>query len=115
AGNNQLGYSTTAAIPPQNEQPLALATSVTSDYLSVMGIPLRRGRFFSDHDRLGGEPVVVIDDVLAQQAFGGREPVGERLWIPNMGPEPVRVVGVVGHVRHWGLASDDQAAVRAQF
>jgi predicted permease len=115
AGNNQLGYSTTAALPPPNEQPLALATSVTPDYLSVMGLPLRRGRFINDHDRIGGEPVVVIDDVLAHQAFNGREPVGERLWIPNLGPEPVRVVGVVGHVRHWGLASDDQARVRAQF
>jgi ABC-type antimicrobial peptide transport system permease subunit len=57
----------------------------------------------------------VIDDVLAQHAFGGREPVGKHLWISAMGPDPVLVVGVVGHVRHWGLASDDQAQVRAQF
>jgi predicted permease len=114
-GNNQLGYSTTATVARSNELPLALATSVTPDYLSVMGIPLRRGRFFDDRDRIDGDPVVVIDDVLAQQAFGGEEPVGKRLWIPNMGPEPVRVVGVVGHVRHWGPARDDQASVRAQF
>ena len=59
---------------------------MTPDYLSVMGIPLRRGRFFSDHDRIGGETVVVIDEVLAQQAFGGREPVGKHLWIPESGP-----------------------------
>ncbi len=32
-----------------------------------------------------------------------------------MGPGPFEVVGVVGHVRHWGLGSDDQAQVRAQF
>ncbi len=114
-GNNQLGYWTTAAAPPQNEQPIALATSVTPDYLKVMGIPMRQGRFFNDRDRMGSEPVLVIDDVLAQHAFGAQEPVGKRLWIPDMGPGPFRVVGVVGHVRHWGLAGDDQAQVRAQF
>jgi predicted permease len=113
-GNNQLGYWTSAALPPLNEQPLTLATSVTPDYLKVMGIPLRSGRFFGDQDRMGGELVVVIDDALARQAFGGREAVGRQLWIPNMSADPVRVVGVVGHVRHWGLAGDDQAQVRAQ-
>ena len=114
-GNNQLGYWTTVDVPPENKRPIALATSVTPDYLKVMGILLRQGRFFDDHDRMGKEFVVVIDDVLAQHAFGGEEPVGRRLWVPEMSPEPVRVVGVVGHVRHWGLASDDQAQVRAQF
>ena len=113
---------------------MALATSVTPDYFKVMGIALRRGRFFNDEDRLGSPPVVVIDDVMAQSAFGGQDAVGKRLWIPDMpctrvspGPravrvetsvdctEPYTVVGVVGHVRHWGLASDDQAEVRAQF
>jgi predicted permease len=114
-GNNQLGYWTTPAVPPENELPIALATSVTPDYLKVMGIALLQGRFFNDQDRLGNEPVVVIDDVLAQHAFGGQEPVGKRLWIPDMSPDSVQVVGVVGHVRHWGLASDDQSQVRAQF
>ena len=37
-GNNQIGYWTTPAVPPENQQPLALATSVTPDYLKVMGI-----------------------------------------------------------------------------
>ncbi len=114
-GNNQLGYWTTADVPPENKRPMALATSVSPDYLKVMGIPLLQGRFFDDHDRIGKELVVVIDDVLAQHAFGGEEPVGKRLWVPEMSPDPVRVVGVVSHVRHWGLASDDQAQVRAQF
>jgi predicted permease len=114
-GNNQLGYWTNAAVPPANQLPLALSTSVMPDYLNVMGIPLLKGRFFNDYDRMGTEPVVVIDAVLAQHAFGGQEPVGKRLWIPDMGPSPVRVVGVVGHVRHWGLAGDDQSQVRAQF
>jgi predicted permease len=113
-GNNQIGYWTSADVPPENQRPMALATSVSPDYLKVMGISLRRGRFFNDEDRVGGELVIVIDDVLAQNAFGEQDPIGKRLWMPDMDYGPFTVVGVVGHVRHWGLAGDDQAQVRAQ-
>jgi hypothetical protein len=86
-----------------------------------MGIPLRRGRFIDDHDRQGSEYVVVIDDVMSKLAFGNEDPVGKRIWLPNTdspfssGPDVAQVIGVVGHVRHWGPASDDEAKVRAQF
>jgi predicted permease len=102
-------------VPPENKQPVALATTVTPDYLKVMGIPLRRGRFFDDRDRMGAEFVIVIDDVFAENAFGTQDPVGKQIWMPQMGYGPFVVVGVVGHVRHWGFAGDDQAQVRAQF
>jgi predicted permease len=111
-GNNQIPYSKTK--PPADDDPIVLANSVTPDYLKVTGIPLLRGRFLSPQDHLGSESVAVIDQVMAQQAFPGEDPVGKRLWI-NIGPDPVRVVGVVGHVRYWGLAGDDQAKVRAQL
>ncbi len=114
-GDNGLGYWTTPAPPPPNEMPIALASCVTPDYLKVMGIPLRQGRFFDDHDRAGGEPVVVIDEVLARHAFPHQDAVGKRLFIQAMGPAQIRVIGVVGHVRHWGLADDDQAKVRDQI
>jgi predicted permease len=123
-GYNQATYSTSPSLPPPDQIPLALATSASPDYLKVMGIPLQRGRFFDDHDRKGSELVVVIDDVMAKLAFGGDDPVGKRLWIPDTfspfsdgptGSDVVRVIGVVGHVRHWGPASDDDAKVRAQF
>jgi putative ABC transport system permease protein len=114
SGDNQLGYWTTPSEPPRMEKPLALANSVTPEYLEVMGIPLRRGRFFDERDRLDSELVVVIDDVMAQHAFGGDDPIGKRLWT-DLVPELLVVIGVVGHVRHWGLAGDDQAPVRDQF
>jgi putative ABC transport system permease protein len=114
-GSNQIGYTTTAASTvPEDQEPLVLANSVTPDYLKVTGIPLIAGRFLDDQDRKGSESVAVIDEVMARQAFGGEEPIGKHLWI-GIGPDPVRVVGVVGHVRQWGLASDDQAKVRAQL
>jgi predicted permease len=112
-GTNAVGYWTTAAPPPPNQMPIALATTATPDYLAVMGIPLRQGRFFTDQDRLDAEPVVVIDELLARHAFGGQDPVGKRLFVQAIGQS--KVLGVVGHVRHWGLADDDQARVRDQM
>jgi len=111
-GENGLGYWTTPAPPPANQMPIALASSVTPDYLKVMGIPLRKGRFFDSHDRADSELVVVIDEVLAQHAFGTADPVGKPLFVQAIGPS--KVIGIVGHVRHWGLAGDDQAQVRDQ-
>jgi predicted permease len=110
---NLIGYSTTAAMPPANQIPLSLLTSVTPDYLKVMGVPLRQGRFFEEQDRVGSELVVVIDEVLAQRAFPGRSPVGSQLWVQFLGP--AKVIGVVGHVRHFGLDVDDQARVREEM
>jgi predicted permease len=78
-GNNALGYWTTANVPPENKQPLTLATCVTPDYLKVMGIELIQGRFLDEHDRMGNELVAVIDNVLAQHAFGKENPIGKRL------------------------------------
>jgi predicted permease len=113
-GNNQIPYKTSAAATPEEKQPVALASSVSPDYLKVTGIRLLGGRFFDDQDRLGNESVVVIDEVMAREAFPGQEPIGKHVWI-DLGADPARVVGVVGHVRYWGLASDDVATVRAQF
>jgi putative ABC transport system permease protein len=113
-GSNPIGYSLTAAAASDDKQPIVLANSVTPDYLRVTGIPLRQGRFFTDNDREGTQSVAVIDDVMAQQAFPGQNPIGKHVWI-GIGPDPVTVIGIVGHVRQWGLAADDQSPVRAQL
>ena len=74
------------------------------DYLHVTGIPLVRGRFFTPDDTAQSPPVVVIDSVLARAYFPGQDPVGKAITIGHLEYlGPMRVVGVVGHVRQWGL------------
>jgi predicted permease len=114
-GEDSVGYWATPVPPPPDQIPLALTSIVTPDYLNVMGMRLRRGRFLNEQDRIGHALVVVIDDNLALHAFAGSDPVGKGLWIQGMNSNPVRIVGVVSHVRHWGLAGDDQSRVRDQI
>jgi len=114
-GENVLPYWTTPAPPPPNATPVTLASTVTPDYLRVMGIKLLHGRFFNDHDRLNSTAVVVIDENLARHAFGQTDVVGRQLWSRFLDPGPLAVIGVVGHVRHWGLADDDRSRVQDQL
>lgn len=114
-GENTLPYWTNADPIPVAQLPSALASSVTPTYPRVMGIPLRHGRFIDDHDRLGSDPVIVVDENLARHAFGRTDVVGRQLWIRALSETPVQIVGVVGHVRHWGLGADDQSSVQDQI
>ncbi len=98
--------------PAQDRTNSAMFSIVTPDYPRAMQIPLRRGRFFTERDNLASPPMVVIDDVLARHVFPGQDPVGRQISLMVMGP--VEIVGVVGHVKHWGLDSDDTAKIRDQ-
>jgi putative ABC transport system permease protein len=87
----------------------AFRFAVTSDYAATMGLRPVSGRFLEPSDRATSEPVVVINEELARQRFGDRDPLGARL---RMGPpdSPLRtVVGVVSDVRHPTLDGDATA------
>ena len=83
------------------EAPHALYFWTGPDYLQTMGIPLLEGRFFTPADQISSDKVVVIDSVLAHTFFHGQNPVGQTLTVGHWGA--ARIVGVVGHVHHWGL------------
>jgi putative ABC transport system permease protein len=86
---------------------------VGPDYLKVMDIPLKHGRFFTSLDNQNSPNVVVVDDVLASKYFPGRNPVGRRI---NFAPTyQAEIIGVVGHVKQWGLDADDKNTLRAQI
>jgi predicted permease len=114
-GENVGPYRTTPNPLPPNKEPFALASSVSPDYFNVMGIPLLGGRAFNEHDDGNSRPVVIIDENLARHAFGRGDVVGQHIWLSWVGTVPVEIVGVVGHVRHWGLAGDDQSRVHDQM
>lgn len=84
--------------------PRTLVFGTGPDYLHTMEIPLLRGRFFTPEDTTKSPCVTVIDSVFAQQYFPGKDPVGQTITFGYSTPVgPCPIVGVVGHVSHWGL------------
>jgi predicted permease len=98
----------------ENEMNWAIDYVVGSDYLSVMGIPIRRGRFFTARDDEHAPRIAVVDEVLASQFFPGQNPIGKRLHLNSTG-ETAEIVGVVRHVNQWGLDTDSREKLRAQM
>jgi putative ABC transport system permease protein len=88
--------------PAGSDAPLALFSAVGPDYFRAMGIAVRRGRGFAEHDTSLSPRVATIDDAFAASVFLGEDPLGQRLRLDSV-DEPVEVVGVVGAVKHWGL------------
>jgi len=95
-----------------SDMPAALWYEVEPDYLEVMGIPLQRGRFFTEQDNERSPLVVVIDESFAEKYFPHEDPIGKSI-VDEFVAKPAEIVGVVGHVKHWGL--DDKINLHAQF
>ena len=98
----------------QNDMSWAIDYIVAPDYLKVMGTPLQRGRFFTEADNEHAPAVVVVDEVFAHKFFPHEDAVGKRIHLNNS-TAPAEIIGVVGHVKQWGLDSDDTESLRAQF
>ena len=83
-------------------------TSTTPGYFAAMGIPLRSGRDFSEHDKETTQPVAIIDDQLARKVFGNESPLGKRLKFGVMTDKTpwIEIVGVAGHIRSGSLETD---------
>jgi predicted permease len=98
----------------QQEMKWALNYVVGPGYLEAMSIRLLRGRFLGPQDGARSAPVAVVDDVFARTYFPDGEVVGRRLQLDG-GTDPIEIVGVVGHVKQWGLDTDDRNSLRAQL
>jgi predicted permease len=93
----------------------SLSYVVDPDYLRVMSVPLKSGRFFTQADGEHSRAVAVVDDVFARQFFPNQNPVGQRLRTMQSDNAEVEIIGVVGHVNQWGLDSDDSNSLRAEM
>ncbi len=80
--------------------------AVTPGYFPALGIPIARGRGFTDTDREPSANTMILSDVLARRMFPGEDPLGKRLRPGRVG-EWLTVVGIARNVKNNGLAGAD--------
>jgi predicted permease len=100
-------------VPPGDPGPWGDVRYVTPGYFTGLGIPLLKGRLFSDDDRTGSQAVAVIDENLAKQYWPNEDPIGKEIRRGNKAPWSV-IVGVVGHIRFTQLAGENSSSEGSQ-
>jgi putative ABC transport system permease protein len=106
--NNNQTFVAEGYAPPKGEgMNLATAAQVIGDYLPAMGIPLLRGRFFTDADKPGAQLVLIVNRKLAQHYWPNQDPIGKRLRIgtAEMKTPWMTIVGEVADIK---LSSPDE-------
>jgi putative ABC transport system permease protein len=97
-----------------SEMKTSLFYVIEPEYLKAIGISLERGRFLTLADNEHTPFAIVIDEDFARLYFHGQNPVGRHVHIAILN-QTAEIVGVVGHVKQWGLAEDANSPVHAQF
>ena len=110
-------YTTTPAttigktiLPPGTALPIDWRV-ISPDYFRTMEIPLLRGRYFDDHDGIGGPNVMIVSQETATKLWGDDDPIGRQVHIIGNGKN-FTVIGIVGSVRHTAL---NQAPAPAMY
>ncbi|HZE69971.1 MAG TPA: ABC transporter permease [Pyrinomonadaceae bacterium] len=93
--------------------PNAIHRQVSTEYLQVMGIGLRRGRYFDDSDQPQSTPVAIINETFARQYWPNEDPLGKRFKLGVPKAPWVTVVGIVNDVRQMGM--DDPVKAEMYF
>ncbi|MGA3016754.1 MAG: FtsX-like permease family protein [Bryobacteraceae bacterium] len=91
---------------PPSESATADYATVSPDYFRVMGIPLLRGRFFSERALPSNPNVAIVSETLARRYFPNQNPIGRqmRFGFPPNSDVSREIVGVVGDVRDVALS-----------
>jgi predicted permease len=105
------GQPKPANLPEMHQAMFYLAES---GFRQAMGVTLQRGRFITPQDDEHAPVVIVIDDVFARTYFADENPIGKHVNLAGFGVQ-AEIVGVVGHVKQWGLDADSKSAIEAQF
>jgi predicted permease len=80
---------------------------ISSDYFKVMQAPLLRGRFFTEGDEDGKQPVVIVDETTVRKYWPTRDPLGQRVRFGASPTKPwITVVGIVKDIKSDGLDID---------
>jgi len=111
-------YSFNIAGQPSSPSPDAQSTvycAVTPDYFKAMGVPILRGRFFTDRDTAGAPPVAIINESMAKKFFSGKDPIGQRINFGYPSKTYHEIVGIVGDVKTMQLSEEAKVQTYEPF
>jgi putative ABC transport system permease protein len=92
----------------QGQEPTADYRMATPGYFNTMGIALRQGRLFDQHDDLDSKRVALINEAMERRHFPNENPLGQRIL---MGGKPLEIVGVVADAKLYGLDAPIEPAI----
>jgi putative ABC transport system permease protein len=99
-GGSGTYYTVVGAPPvPEDRRPVAQFRNVLPGYFATMAIPLVRGRDIQDTDRLGSEPVIVVNEQFVRENFAEGDGLGQRIQLSS---GPREIVGVVANTYEFG-------------
>jgi putative ABC transport system permease protein len=94
------------------EGPSANVRVSDSGYFSAIGIPILRGRNFTEGENNTAKHVVIISQSLAEQYFPDEDPLGKHIDVTMFDkPNPTKIVGIVGDVRYDSLTNQPEPTV----
>jgi putative ABC transport system permease protein len=101
-------------LPPQGKEPRALLNRAGDSYFETIGIPLLRGRFFTEQDKPGSPMVVLINQAMAQTYWPGQDPIGKQVQIPEE-KITASIIGVVGDAKQFELGERQRPQIYSYY
>ena len=95
--------------PPAGQNPPIIGNNtIGPNYFQTVGIPILRGRDFTEEVKQGAPKVVIINETMAHRFFANEEPLGRRLRVRPRGGQPVsyEIIGVVRDSKYLSLGED---------
>jgi putative ABC transport system permease protein len=115
-GDYVLSFEVQGRPPAKNgEGPSANHRSVSPGYFKALGVPLLRGRTFTERDSEKAPMVAVVDEAFVARHFPEEDPIGRGIDIGNGTDGFYEIVGVVGNVHHEGLDANPEPTMYVPF
>lgn len=115
AGASESSFQPLGEVRSVENTRMAVAYFVGPGYIETLGVPLLAGRTFGPQDAADTPPGLIIDQALADKFFPGVDPIGQHLQDGMSEQHTAEVVGVVGHVKHYGLAGPQPAPYQMYY
>jgi len=92
---------------PQDQEPEADYRTATPDYFNTMGIALRQGRLFDQHDDQDAKRVALVNEAMVRKHFAHENPLGKHILMGKA----IEIVGVVADAKLYGLDAPVEPAI----